>query len=93
MLELLAEMRPSGESVLEKPFPEGLHPREGIHHRGVCELQPMGRPQVGEVNGRLSPMGETPCLEKGKSVSPPSEEKMWQIQHELTDHNLRSLSP
>lgn len=60
MLEqLLAETQPSGESVLEQPFPEGLHPREGTYPREVCEeLQPMGRSQVGEVPEGLSPMGE-----------------------------------
>lgn len=96
MLEqLLAETQPSGESVLEQPFPEGLHPREGTYPREVCEeLQPMGRSQVGEVPEGLSPMGEIHAGEVEVCESF-SEEKNAADRacNEPTDHNPHSLSP
>jgi len=63
--------------MLEQPVPEGLHPMEGTHTGAVREdLQLVGRTQVGEVCGELSPMRGTFMLEQGQSVrSPPPEEE------------------
>lgn len=51
--------------MLEQPAPEGLHSVKGTHAAAVPE-ELTGRTHVGEVNEKLSPMGGTPCGNRGR---------------------------
>lgn len=54
---------------------EGLHPMEKTHFAAVHEeLQPMGRIQTEEIQGRLSSMGGTLGWSMGRSHPPEEEE-------------------
>lgn len=63
-----------GDSTLEQPLPEGLHPMESTHTGAICEkLQPVGRIHVGEACEGLFPVGGTLCWSRER-VSHPAED-------------------